>query len=75
MIGEAAVDYFSLKGLEENDDDSGIMFCEDCRCEHNIYYMRGTVNELDGESREIVLGYYVCKFGDNIWSINGKRVD
>lgn len=69
------IHYFSIAELDRNAWDPGYMFCEDCHCEHKIYYMNGDTTKLDGTNGKIFLGYYTCKDEDHIWSINGKRVD
>lgn len=62
--------------LASNCVDPGIMFCEDCRQWHIIYYRKCIEEEVDGFLR-YVLGFYECEKQDRefLWSINGKRVD
>lgn len=62
--------------LEKNEPDPGIMYCEDCRQWHIIYYRKCIEEEAEGFVRYI-LGFYECEKQDRefLWSINGKRVD
>lgn len=62
--------------LEKNEPDNGMMFCEDCRNWHFIYYRKCIEEEENGFLRHI-LGFYECEKFDreHLWSINGKRVD
>lgn len=59
--------------LEENSEDHGSMFCEDCRSWHPISYSQAFA---DGSKVDyIVLGFYECGEQTCLWSIDGKRVD
>lgn len=60
--------------LDKNDYDPGFMFCEDCHEFHFITY-RKCLEEDDREITRTILGFYFCKDVENLWSINGKRID
>lgn len=59
----------SSKELEENCEDTGTMFCEDCHKWHVIDY------KLVPFDSPVKIGTYHCEGMDYIWSINGRRVD
>lgn len=54
--------------LDQNEPDHGIMFCEDCRKEHQIEY----ASPFDTFPS---IGFYRCRGESYLYSINGKRID
>ncbi len=64
----------SSRDLEENDEDRGFMFCEDCRHWHAISYSQAFDDDYE-KVNYIVIGYYQCGEDFHLWSIDGKRVD
>lgn len=64
------------KELEENAEDEGKMFCEDCHDWHLIdYNFAPCSNEVEISSHAVLMGTYKCKDFEHIWSLNGKRID
>lgn len=64
----------SARALEENDEDRGYMFCEDCRHWHAISYSQA-FDDNHEKVNWILVGCYECNENRHLWSINGKRVD
>lgn len=64
----------SKKELEENSEDHGSMFCEDCHRWHPISYSQA-FEDGDGSLKRMLVGFYECNGKFELWSINGRRVD